>query len=168
VRRWRSVVAGAGIACALAACAGRQGAAGVYHSSKGYRVTLPGEDWVRAPASRADLELRHREAQAGMLVNASCDARLPRRPVNALGRELLAGFSGRDVQEQGIASVAGRDAAHAVVEGQAGRGSDRVRVELFVVQDDRCVYDLLYAAAPGDFATWRDDFRRLVATFALD
>jgi hypothetical protein len=168
VRRWRSVLAGAGIAWALAACAGLQPSTGVYHSSKGYRVTLPGDAWVRAPASRGDLELQHRTARAGMLVNASCESGPPRRAVGVLGRELLAGFSGREVQEQGTASVAGREAAHAVVEGHTGRGSDRVRVELYVVQDDRCVYDLLYAAAPGDFGAWREDFRRLVGTFALD
>ncbi len=33
-----------------------------------------------------------------------------------------------------------------VVEGQSGRRSDRVRVELTRARDDRCVYDLLYVA----------------------
>ncbi len=168
MRRWRAVLAGTGIALVLAACAGRQLPTGVYHSNKGYRVRLPGQDWQVVRGSRADLELRHRQATAGIMVNASCEVRLTQRTVNVLSREILAGFSAREVHERDAASIGGREAAHMVVEGQSGPSSDRVRVELYVVRDDRCVYDLLYAAAPGDFATWREDFRRLVSTFTLE
>lgn len=168
MRRWQAVCAGAGITLVLTACAGRQPPSGVYHSNKGYRLTLPGSDWQPVPSRRADLELRHRQAQAGILVNASCEPRLTRRTVGVLTREILAGFSAREVYERDVASVAGQEAAHVVVEGQSGARRDRVRVELYVARDDRCVYDLLYAAAPQDFATWRGDFRRLVGTFALD
>ena len=168
MRRWQAVCAGAGITLVLAACAGRQPLPGAYHSSKGYRLTLPGSDWQPIRNSRADLELRHREAKAGILVNASCESRRSQSTVNVLTREILAGFTAREVHEQDVASIAGREAAHMVVEGQSGLRSDRVRVELYVARDDRCVYDLLYAAAPEDFATWRGDFRRLVGTFVLD
>jgi hypothetical protein len=167
VRRWQAVCAGAGITLVLVACAGRQ-APGAYHSNKGYRVTLPGPAWQPIRNGRADLELRHREAKAGILVNASCEPRLSQRAVSVLTREILAGFSAREVHEQDVASIAGREAAHMVVEGQSGPRSDRVRVELYIARDDRCVYDLLYAAAPEDFATWRGDFRRLVGTLVLD
>lgn len=168
MRRWQAACAGAGIALLLTACAGRQPPPGVYHSNKGYRVSLPGQDWQFVRGSRADLELRHRQARAGILVNASCAPRSTSPTVSVLSREILAGFSDREVHERDVASVAGREAAHMVVEGRGGPRSDRVRVELYVAQDDRCVYDLLYAAAPGDFATWREDFRRLVGTFALE
>jgi hypothetical protein len=167
VRRWQAVCAGAGITLVLVACAGRQ-PSGAYHSNKGYRVTLPGPDWQPIRNSRADLELQHREAKAGILVNASCESRLNQRTVSVLTREILAGFSAREVHEQDVASVAGREAAHMVVEGQSRARSDRMRVELYVARDDRCVYDLLYAAAPEDFMTWRGDFRRLVGTFVVD
>jgi len=168
VRRWQAVCAGAGITLVLAACAGRQAPPGVYHSDKGYRLTLPGPDWEPIRGGRADLELRHRQAKAGILVNASCEPRLTQRTVSVLTREILAGFSAREVHERDVASVAGREAAHVVVEGQSGPRRDRVRVELYVARDERCVYDLLYAAAPEDFAVGRGDFRRLVGTFALD
>ena len=62
-----------GAIVALAGCgAGRRIENGVYHSTKGYRVTVPGADWVVADASRADLELRHRDGAAAMLANAQC------------------------------------------------------------------------------------------------
>jgi hypothetical protein len=140
----------------------------VYRSSKDYRVVLPGPDWRVVAESRADLELRHRGGAAAMLVNATCDPRLAGRPVEALRREILAGFSGREVRERASTSVAGRPAEHLVVEGRAARPEERVRVELVVVKGERCVYDLVYAAPPEDFARWRSDFQRVVETLTLE
>jgi hypothetical protein len=152
---------------ALTGCAGRRLEGDGYRSPKGYRVSLPGPGWQRVSDSRADLELRHGNA-AAILVNASCDSRLAGRPLEALGRELLAGFSGREVQARDTAVVAGRESAHLVVEGHEGRQGERVRLELFVLRGDGCVYDLLYAAPPAEFPRWRGDFQRLVGTFTLE
>jgi hypothetical protein len=152
----------------LVGCAGRQTTDSEYRSGKGFRVMLPGQDWRVVGESRADLELRHRQAPAGIVVNASCDSRLVGRPVEALRREILAGFSDRDVQVRDAVSVAGREAAHMVVEGLAGGPGKRVRVELFVLKGDRCIYDLFYAASPADFARGQADFQRLVGTLTLE
>jgi hypothetical protein len=156
------------IALVLAGCAARLGPGDVYRSDKGYRVSLPGQGWRVVRESRADLELRHRLAPAAMLVNASCDGRLAARPLPALRRELLAGVSERQVQEQGTVAVAGREAVHMVVDGQVSGRDRRVRLELYVLKADRCVYDLLYVAPPADFSRWREDFQRLVETFMLE
>jgi len=64
-----------GAVLALTACAGRRIENGVYHSTKGYRVTLPGADWAVAAESKADLELRHQDGMAAMLAHAECDDR---------------------------------------------------------------------------------------------
>ena len=168
MRPWRSGAAGLGVALLLAGCASRHAPDAVYRSSKGYRVTLPGQDWRVVDDGRADLELRHRQGSAGMLVNATCDARRAGRSLEALRREILAGFSHREVQERAAVPVAGRPAEHLVVDGQASPAGGRVRVELVVVQGERCVYDLVYAAPPEDFARWRGDFQRAVETFALE
>lgn len=165
---WRAGAAGIGIALVLAGCAGREAEDAVYRSSKGYRVMLPGQDWRVVNDSRADLELRHRAAAAGILVNASCDGLVAGRSMDALRREILAGFSDREVQSHDTAPVAGREAAHMVVDGRASGQGQRVRVELLVVRADRCVYDLAYVAPPADFARWQPDFQRLVGTFAVE
>lgn len=165
---WRAGAAGIGVALILAGCATRLAPDGVYRSSKGYRVTLPGPDWRVVRESHADLELRHGQAPAGMVVNASCEASLADRPVDTLRREILAGFSGRRVQVHDAVRVSGREAAHMIVDGQDGRPPGPVRVELIVLKGDRCVYDLLYAAPPADFARWQGAFERLVGTFALE
>lgn len=168
MRAWRAGAAGAGVALVLAGCAGGRAPYGVYRSSKDYRLVLPGQDWRVMKESRADLELRHRQGSAAMLVNATCDRRIADRPVEALSREILAGFSDRQLQERASARVAGRPAEHLVVDGRAARPDERVRVELLVVKGDRCVYDLVYAASLEDFARWRGDFQRVVETFTLE
>lgn len=157
-----------GIVLVVTGCAGRLGPGDVYRSSKGYRVSLPSQDWRVVNDSHADLELRHRQAPAAMLVNASCDPRLADRPPEALRREILAGFSEREVQERDAVVVAGREAGHLVVDGRYRPQDERVRLELYVLKGERCVYDLLYAAPPADFERWRPDFQRLVETIALE
>ena len=165
---WRAGAAGIGVVLVLAGCAARSPSDAAYRSSKGYRVMLPDQDWRVVSKSRADLELRHRRAPAGILINATCNARLAGRPVEALRREVLAGFSDRAVLMHDAVPMNGRQAAHMVVEGQASGGGERVRVELFVLKADRCVFDLLYAAPPAHFARWQADFQRLVGTFAVE
>jgi hypothetical protein len=168
VRVWRTGAAGIGVVLILTGCAAHQALRDAYRSGKGYRVNLPGQDWRVVNERTPDLELRHRQAAAAILVNASCDPRLAGRTLEALRREILAGFSDRDVRERDTVPVAGREAAHIIVDGQETRQGERVRVELYVVKGDRCVYDLVYAAPPADFERWRGDFQRLVGTFRLE
>jgi hypothetical protein len=151
---------------ALGACAGRRIVDGVYHAPGGYRVTLPGPAWEVVPDSRADLELRNRTAPVGMLANAVCDRAVVRRNWDVLSLHLLIGMRDRTVVETGEAPVNGRAASHQVLEGRMGQRDGRVRVESYTLKGDRCVYDLLYVAAPGAFDAWRGDFRRFVESFA--
>jgi len=150
----------------LGACAGRRIVDGVYRAPSGYRVTVPGSAWEVSPESRADLELRHRTAPVGMLANAVCDPAVARRGWDVLAQHLLIGMRDREVVEAGETPVNGRMAAHRVLEGRMRQTDDRVRVESYTLKGDRCVYDLLYVAAPAAFDTWRSDFRRFVESFA--
>jgi hypothetical protein len=163
-----ALVAGTAAACALAGCAGGRIESGVFHSPKGYRVTLPGPEWTVAAGGRADLELRHREGAAGILANASCGNGAARPSLDALTRHLLLGFRGRVTLEREDEDVSGRRAAHTVVDGRLGPGDAPVRVETYVLKDARCVYDFAYVAPPGTFETWRPGFRRLVESFASE
>jgi hypothetical protein len=162
-----ALAVGAAAACALGGCASGRIESGVYHSSKGYRVALPGPEWT-VRDGRADLELRHRASPAGILANASCDRRAPTPGLDALARHLLMGFRGRVTLERGDVEVNGRLAAHTVLDGQLGSRDAPMRVEAFVLTDARCVYDFAYAAPPATFETWRADFQRLVESFATE
>jgi hypothetical protein len=119
-------------------------------------------------SSRADLELRHREAAAGMLVNALCDPAAVRRPPEILARHLAMGLRERVEIERGEVPVNGRVASHRLLEGRMGRSDARVRVESYTVKGERCVYDLLYVAPPDVFDGTRPDFQRFVESFASE
>lgn len=131
-------------------------------------MALPGPDWVLARESDADLELRHRSVAAGMLVHAACEAGAARRSLRVLARHLLLGIVGRTMVEQGEVALDGRGALHGVLEGRLAADGEPVRIETYVLKDDRCVYDLLYVAPQGSFDAWRADFQRLVDTFTME
>ena len=157
-----------GAVIAFTGCAGRRIENGVYHSDKGYRLTLPGSDWSVAADSKADLELRHQDGLAAMLANAECDERAKSRSAGLLLGQLLIGLRDRATIEQNEVSVNGRQALHRVLDGRVAADGAPTRIEAYVVKDQGCVYDFAYAAPPASFEEWRADFRRLVESFAKD
>ena len=152
----------------LAGCAGRRLHDGVYRSEHGFRVTVPGQAWGVVDRSEAELELRRTDGGAGMLAHATCRPEAARRDFGLLERHLLLGLRDRATLEEGEADVAGRRAAHRVVEGRPRDGDERMRIESYVLKDARCVYDLLYVAPPEEFDGGREDFRRFVASFVME
>jgi hypothetical protein len=152
----------------LTGCAGRRLQDGVYRSEHGFRVTVPGPGWRVVNGSRAELELRRADGEAGMLAHATCRPDAVRRDFGLLERHLLLGLRDRATLEAGETDLAGRRAAHLVVEGRPRDGEGRMRIESYVLKNARCVYDLLYVAPPGEFDVGRADFRRFVQSFAME
>jgi hypothetical protein len=152
----------------LTGCAGRRLHDGVYRSEHGFRVTIPGPAWTVVNGSRAELELRRTDGAAGMLAHATCRPDAARRDFGLLERHLLLGLRDRATLEEGQTDLAGRRAAHLVVEGRPRDGEGRMRIESYVLKDAHCVYDLLYVAAPDEFDGGRADFRRFVQSFAME
>lgn len=168
-RGWEA--AGLGVLSAIvltSGCVVKRMDDGVFHSSKGYRVEIPGAQWAAVDESPADLELRHRALPAAMAASAVCAESTARRPSRALARQLFIGVRQRQVIERDEIEIAGRRAARAVVDARLEGSEQRVRIETLVVKDERCVYDFMYAAAPGAFAELRPDFARFIESFRTD
>lgn len=152
----------------LAGCATATGRIenGMFHSTKGYRVTLPTSGWQVDAGQRADLALRADARAGGIVVDATCSGRESTRPLDVLARHLTFGLTRRDVLENGTSTVGGRVAAHSVVRGLAeGRP---VTVEALVMRAEACVHDFLYVAPSDAFDGGRPAFRALVESFALE
>lgn len=163
--RVRLLIAACVVATGCATSSGRiEG--GVFHSAKGYRVTLPSSGWTVDPAPRADLALQADAKAGGMLVDATCGGPEATRPLDVLARHLTFGLTKREVLQNGPATVAGREAAHSVVRGMA-EGRD-VTVEALVMRTGPCVHDFLYVAPSGAFEAGRPAFRALVESFAQE
>ena len=141
---------------------------GVYHSSKGYRVTIPKAEWTLVEDGPADLTLRHQVSAAGMAVNAVCDGAVARRPAGALARQLQIGLRDRRTIERATIEVAGRPAARMVVEGRLEEEATNARIESLSMKDGRCLYDFLYVAPPATFEATRADFARFVDSFRME
>lgn len=140
---------------------------GIYHSPNGYRVAIPPAGWSLVEESRSDLELRAGR-EAGLLVNSTCDPATVRERPRVLTRHLLLGLRDGRLIERADVTLAGRRGVRTVLEGRMQEAADRVRIEAYVVKDDRCVYDLVYVAAPETFDRWRPDFARVVESFATE
>jgi hypothetical protein len=158
-------------AAGLAACAtGSRIEGGVFRAPSGYRVTLPGAEWDvmtdDTRGAKTDLQLRHRDGRAAMLAHGDCEGGAARRTFEILRRHVLVGLRDRTVVDEGPAQVNGRTAAHTVVDARKRQSDDRVRVESYVVKDERCVYDLLFVAAPEVFEMRRPAFQSFVNSFA--
>lgn len=160
----RSVVVAALVAVAVTGCAGTRIENGVFHSEKGYRVSVPA-GWIMTHDAQADLTLKHRDGRHAMLVNASCGPARQRGPLAALARHLLSGLRERSVVTREDVSVNGQVARHAVIDGRMGDTGEPVRLELYVMRDERCLYDFLYVAPPEAFDAERPAFERLVREF---
>ncbi|MGH2392766.1 MAG: hypothetical protein ACRDGH_04610 [Candidatus Limnocylindria bacterium] len=153
------------LALLVAGCAGRRIEQGVFYSTKGYRVRIPGPEWMVVDESRADLELKARDGRAGMLANAICEAHVARRPVDVLQRQLLLGLRNQRVVERSEVIVAGRAGTRAVLEARAADNGEHVRIGTVTVTDTRCVYDLIFVAPVSAFAERQADFAAFVASF---
>lgn len=163
-----ALIATVGFALALVGCAGRRLDNGVFRSEHGYRISVPGPGWIVVDESEADLELRRADGQAGMLVAATCRRAAARGELRHLARHLLLGLRDRETLEESETWLGGRRGVHVVVEGRMRQGTERVRIESYMVKDGRCVYDLLYVAPPSAFEASRADFARFVASFASE
>src|SRR5687767_11305643 len=99
--QWRRRIGAAATALVLGGCAsaGPRVENGVFRAPERFRVTVPGPEWEVATASRAELELRHRAAGAGIFANVECGEGAARPDVTVLARRLFIGLRGREVLE---------------------------------------------------------------------
>jgi hypothetical protein len=169
LRRRATAAAGAGLAglaLLVAGCSADRIERGVFHSIKGYRVSLPPNGWAVEPRGNPDLEMRRLGAPGGILADATCGGKPPRRSLELLARYLVFGLGAREVLEDGAMVVAGRDGVRRVVRGRLDGAP--VTVEAVVLKDERCVYDFLYVAPADAFEAGRADFRAFVESFSSE
>lgn len=136
---------------------------GVFYSAKGYRVDLPGPAWQVVPGSAADLELRRAEPKGGILINATCEGNPPSRSLPVLSRHLTFGLEEREVLDRSEVALGGRAALNSLLRGRVD--GVPVKIEAYVMKDERCVYDFLYVAPPEGFAAGAGEFRAFVRSF---
>lgn len=136
---------------------------GVFYSPKGYRVAIPGPTWQIVLNGGADLELQRAEPKGGIVVHATCEGNPPRRTLSVLARHITFGLEGRELLDRGEVTLGGRSAWRSLIQGRLDGAP--VKVETYVMKDQRCVYDFLYVAPPEGFAAGEGEFRAFVRSF---
>jgi len=151
------------VAVLSAGCSASRIENGVFYSPKGYRLSLPGNGWAVLPGGAAELELRRKNPDGGMLADATCDGAAAGRPLAVLTRHLTFGLVHRETVETVQSVVRGRQAERTVLRGSVD-GAD-VAVEAVVLKGRRCVYDFVYVAPAAAFESGRGDFQAFVESF---
>ena len=98
--------------------------------------------------------------------NASCRDDAEATPLEALTRLLLIGYTDRNFRAQEKVPLDEREALRTQVD--AKLDGVPMSLELLVMKRNGCIFDLSYAAPPGQFARGSDDFAAFVHGFADD
>lgn len=171
VPSWSALV-GALLALALACgttagCAGKQGFDGrVYHAGRAsFRVGPVPSGWRKTDAVDGAMLAFTDDPHGGMVsVYGRCGKDGDDVPLSALTQHLLIGFTEREVTEQKLVSLDGREALHTVL--TAKLDGVRTGLSLYVLKKDGCVYDLSYAAPPSTFGQGLPAFDAFATGFA--
>lgn len=132
--------------------------------AKGYRVRLPAEAWDVEVGKEADLVLRHRNGQAGIVVNATCDDILPDRPLEIEMRRLFFGIRAKQMlrQERHTENPGG---VEVVLRGELDGRS--LLFHGYTLKAQGCLYDLVLFAPAEHYAEVNEEFEALVHRFQL-
>ncbi len=150
----------------LTACAAGQIRDHTYiNEAKGYRALLPSEAWNVEMGKEADLVLRHRSGQAGIVVNAICDHTQQDRPVEIEMRRLFFGIRGKEILRQERHTKNSGEAVEVVLRGELGGRS--LLFHGYTLKASGCVYDLVLFAPSEKYAEVNEEFEALFHRFQL-
>lgn len=131
-----------------------------------YRIGELDEGWQRINAPDNDLAFRNEAQHAVIQVNATCDP-LSDVPLSALTNHLLIGFTEREIEDQRLSPLDGREALRTAVSAKLdGVARDLI---LYVMKKDGCTYDFSLIVRPGaSSAPTIESFDDFVASFAVE
>jgi hypothetical protein len=151
--------------CALCACASNAFDGRVYRAGAvAFELEHVPNHWRRLDASDTLLGFRDDEAASTIAINGRCGKDADDVPLVSLTQHLFLQFTEREIAEQRVIELAGREALHSEISAKL----DGVRKHFLVVvlKKDGCVYDFLYVAAQAPSDDERATFERFVQGFS--
>jgi hypothetical protein len=148
-----------GAGCASNAYDGR-----IYRNDQlAFRIGPVPESWRPIEASDALLAFRDDAKNATIAVNARCGLDGDDVPLEALTKHLFLQFTQRQVQDQGLVRMDGREALRTQI--VAALDGVPKRYTVYVLKKDGCVYDFLHIADDASVAH-EPSFERFVHSFS--
>ena len=143
---------------------GPTGLTGNIYRGDGFAFRVqPASRWRQVSADGAALAFRDDAHRGTILINARCGLDGDDVPLQALTNHLFLQFTDEDVASQEVVEFDGREAMHTVM--TAKLDGVALSYDAWVLKKDGCVYDLVYLAAPNDFAAGREAFAEMVRSF---
>ncbi len=132
-----------------------------------YRIGAIGSGWERVTVDRQnDLAWHNPTKGAVMHVDSTCDPAFD-IPLKALRNHLLIGFTDREILEENLVPMDGREALRTRLEAKLD-GVPR-DILLQILKKDGCVYDFGLVGPPGPgFEGALGDFDQMLAGFTTD
>jgi hypothetical protein len=155
------------LAAALVLAAGCGGTlrGDVYQGSGfAFRIGTPPEGWQRIEATHAALAYRDEADGGTVLVNGRCGMDGEDVPLEALTQHLFIRFTEREILDQKVFPFDRREAMRTVV--TAKLDGVPMKLEVWVLKKDGCVYDLGYMASPARFDRGAPEFERFARGFS--
>ncbi len=139
----------------------------VYHAGRAsFRTGPVPASWERASVEGTMLAFRDRTSGGSANVYARCGQDGDDVPLTALTNHLLIGFTEREVRDQQIIPLDGREALHTIV--TAKLDGVPLSMSMYVMKKDGCVYDLIWIASPAKFDAGLGAFDAFVAGFGTE
>jgi hypothetical protein len=119
--------------------------------------------WRQLDVSHARLAFRDEPAELTVLVNARCGKDAEDVPLLALTQHLFMTFTEREILEQKVIPMDGREAMHSILRAKLdGVGK---MFDAYVLKKDGCIYDFVAISRPEKFDANRQTFESFVAGF---
>ena len=141
---------------------------GVYRGAQtAYRVGDVSGDWTPVTVGHQNDLAWHNESKGALMhVDSNCDPSLD-IPLTALRSHLLIGFTEREVSDEELVAMDGREALRTHLEAKLD-GVPR-EILLQILKKDECVYDFALVTPPGAaFESALPDFDAMVDGFTTD
>lgn len=144
------------------ACASSQFDGQVYRNGEmAFRVGSVPPTWRRIEAENTLLAFRDDRSEATVALNGRCGKDGDDVPLESLTHHLFLQFTDREIVEQKLLSLDGRDALRTELVAELDGVPKHFTV--FVLKKDGCVYDFLFISKDGKEV---EDFERFVRGFA--
>jgi hypothetical protein len=146
------------------ACGGSSLKGSVYRGGGlAFRVGDTPPAWRPIKVTNTRLAFRDEQAEATILVNGRCGQDGDDVPLLSLTQHLFMSFTEREMLEQAVIPMDGREAMHTVMRAKLD-GVPKF-FDAYVLKKDGCVYDLVGIWAVDKFETHRAAFERFAVGF---
>lgn len=150
--------------CVFAACGGASLKGSVYRGDGlAFRLGEAPPTWTRIKGYNARVAFRDEEADLTVLVNGRCGRDGDDVPLLALTQHLFMNFTEREMLEQKVVPMDGREAMHTVMRAKLD-GVPKM-FDAYVLKKDGCVYDLVGIWAVDKFEPHRAAFETFASGF---